>query len=178
MISPPIDLTKAIKATLQYASNFQDYAGNGEIWLDISDDGGVTWINLRTQTSDDPPGGTPGVGGTLEFEELTPYTGEMIVLRWRFQARNGPAWMWHIDEVVIETFTPAPPEIYLYSANTFPSHNAILASGITHLTLEFNMDVKGSANTESANNIDNYLLFGAGSDIFDTVKPRTMARAD
>jgi len=168
--SPPIDLTKAIQATVQYASHFQDYAGNGEIWLDISIDGGATWANLRTQTSDDPPGGVPIVGGTLEIEDLSAYIGEVIVLRWRFQASNTAAWMWHMDEVVIDTFTPAPPEINLFSANTFPTHNATLAKGITHLTLEFNMDVKGSANTESANNIVNYLLFGAGSnDIFDTV---------
>ena len=101
LISPPIDLTGKSMAKLDYASNFQDYAGNGEIWLDISTDGGATWFNLRTQTSDDPPGGSPAVGGTLETVDLNPFSDHEIRLRWRFQASNGPAWIWHIDAVKV-----------------------------------------------------------------------------
>ena len=101
LISPPIDLTEKSMIELRYASHFQDYAGNGEIWLDISTDNGLSWQNLRNQTSDDPPGGTPAVGGTLESEDLSPYSGYEIQLRWRFQASNSAAWMWHIDAVKI-----------------------------------------------------------------------------
>ncbi len=106
--SPPIDLTPAYQAELTYASHFQDYAGNGEIWVDITTDDGANWVNLRNQTSDDPPGGAPMVGGTFEFEDLTPYIGNIIRLRWRFQARNSPAWMWHIDEITVKAFIPIP----------------------------------------------------------------------
>ena len=56
--SPVLDLRLAASATLTYASNFQDYAGNGDMWLDGSIDGGLTWTTIRTQTDDDPTGGT------------------------------------------------------------------------------------------------------------------------
>ena len=60
--------------------------------------------------------------------------------------------------------------VIIFGANTFPSQNATLAEGITHLTIEFNMDVKGSANSKSANDIANYLLFSAGNNgVFDTI---------
>ncbi len=101
LISPPLDLTEKAWASLEYASHFQDYAGNGQIWLDVTEDDGATWINLRHQTIDDPPGGDPAVGGTLETETLTLYTGHVIRLRWRFQASASPAWMWHMDAVKV-----------------------------------------------------------------------------
>ena len=63
--SPVVDLTQASWASLTYASMFQNYAGNGEIWVDISIDGGITWVTLRNQTSDDPPGGTPASRGHI-----------------------------------------------------------------------------------------------------------------
>ena len=60
--------------------------------------------------------------------------------------------------------------VAVFGTNTFPSQNAILAAGITHLTIEFDMDVKGSANLQSANSIINYLLFSDGGDgTFDTL---------
>ena len=65
--------------------------------------------------------------------------------------------------------TGADAPLVLFGANTFPAPNATLASGITHLTLEFNMDVKGAANAQSANHITNYLLFSDGGDGFQTV---------
>ncbi|RLD98804.1 MAG: hypothetical protein DRI92_03340, partial [Aquificota bacterium] len=96
--SPPVFLPD--NATLTYASNFQDYAGNGDIWLDISADGGNTWDNLRYQTSDDPP------GGTFEVVDLSTYTGQTVILRWRYSATSSTAWYWHIDDVSIGV--PAP----------------------------------------------------------------------
>ncbi len=91
--SPTIDLVLANSATLTYASNFQDYSGNGDIWLDISTDGGAGWTNLRTQTVDDP------TGGTFETEDLTPFVGHMVTLRWRYLVSSSTAWYWHIDLV-------------------------------------------------------------------------------
>lgn len=103
--SPMIDLVLANTATLTYASNFQDYAGNGDIWLDISTDGGSTWTTLRTQTADDPS------GGTFETEDLTPYVGHMVTLRWRYLVSSSTAWYWHIDSVqlIAEVSNPCFP---------------------------------------------------------------------
>ena len=93
--SPPVLLTTTTPFSLTYASNFQDYAGNGDAWLDISVDGGATWDNLRYQTVDDP------YGGTFEEENLSAYAGQMALLRWRYAATGGTAWFWHIDNVSV-----------------------------------------------------------------------------
>ncbi len=96
--SPPVLLPDG--AVLTYASNFQDYAGNGDMWLDISTDGGATWTNLRYQTSDDP------VGGTFETEDLSDYAGQTVILRWRYSASSTTAWYWFVDEVSIAVKVP------------------------------------------------------------------------
>jgi hypothetical protein len=113
--SPPIDLSSVGEmALLRYASNFQDYAGNGEIWLDISTDSGTTWTNLRYQSSDDP------VGGTLEEEDLSAYIGQTIMLRWRYAATSITSWYWHIDNVeVLDTLIEPPGEYTGYIRVTY-----------------------------------------------------------
>jgi len=109
--SPPIDLTAAATAVLTYKSNFQDYANNGEIWLDASTDGGSTWTTIRNQTVDDP------TGGTVETEDLAAYLGETVTLRWRYVCDSTTAWYWHIDDVQLDVFVNAPcdtvwPEVF------------------------------------------------------------------
>jgi hypothetical protein len=94
--SPSVDLRSASNATLSYASNFQDYAGNGDIWVDVSTDGGSTWTTIRTQSSDDPS------GGTFEVEDLSAFVGEVVIIRWRYTCGTGLAWYWHIDTVTVE----------------------------------------------------------------------------
>ena len=61
------------------------------------------------------------------------------------------------------------PEVS-FGTETYPSLNATLANGITHLAVEFDSDVKASGDAESANNVNNYLLFASGPNgVFDTV---------
>jgi uncharacterized repeat protein (TIGR01451 family) len=98
--SPPITLPPGSSAVLKYASNFQDYAGNGDIYLDVSTDGGMSWTNLRSQTADDP------AGGTLEFEDLSTFAGETLVMRWVYTATDAAAWYWHIDDVQVVSCIP------------------------------------------------------------------------
>ncbi len=54
-------------------------------------------------------------------------------------------------------------------AYSFPAPGATLPAGISHVTLEFNMDVKGADDPQSANDPGNYRLFSAGTDGFQTV---------
>ncbi|HHJ07222.1 MAG TPA: hypothetical protein ENK24_06955, partial [Anaerolineae bacterium] len=114
LTSPPVNVTAPVSLT--YASNFQDYAGNGDIWLDISADGGGTWTNLRYQTADDPS------GGTIETENLSAYVGSSVIFRWHYSATNATAWYWHIDDVNIPgSCTPPPGGLVVgnvYDANT------------------------------------------------------------
>jgi len=103
--SPPVTLgsdpNHAVE--LSFASNFQDYAGNGDAYLEISTDGGSTWTELFHKTTDDVS------GGTLEQIDLAPYKGETITLRWLYTATNATAWFWHIDDVkIVGCDIPAP----------------------------------------------------------------------
>lgn len=113
--SPSIDMN-GMTPQLTYASNFQDFSGNGEIWLDISTNSGATWTNLRYQSTDDP------TGGTLETEDLSAYATDTIILRWRYAATSAEAWYWHIDDVVIPgSCTPQAGGLVIgnvYDANT------------------------------------------------------------
>jgi uncharacterized repeat protein (TIGR01451 family) len=94
--SPPIDLTSVPPSiTLTFESNFQDYAGNGDAYLDVSTDGGLNWTNIHSQTTDDP------TGGELELFDLSAYAGNMVILRWRYTCTSGTTWYWHIDNVTV-----------------------------------------------------------------------------
>ena len=90
--------------TLSFASNFQDFAGNGDAYLDISVDDGDSWVEIFSQTTDDV-GGTTG-GGVLRQFDLSAYGGETVILRWRYVASDATAWFWHIDNVLLATPSP------------------------------------------------------------------------
>ena len=94
LISPAVDLTGATTVSLLYKSNFQDFAGAGQAWLDISTDGGTIWSNLTYWTDD--------WGPTDESINLDAYAGQTVNLRWRYtdDAYVG-AWYWHIDDVQV-----------------------------------------------------------------------------
>jgi hypothetical protein len=102
LVSPPINLF-APQAYLGYASNFQDFAGHGQISLQISTDNGTSWTELRFQTLDDPS------GGTWEVEDLAPYVGHTILLRWSYYDDGAFGWYWYIDNIVIKKEPPLQP---------------------------------------------------------------------
>lgn len=106
--SPPIDLTTAPTATVEFASNFQDYAGNGDAYVDVSTDGGTNWTNIYAQTTDDP--GASRNGGAYRTLDLTGYVGNVILLRWRYTCTSSTTWYWHIDNVWVHDATTT----YLY----------------------------------------------------------------
>jgi len=102
--SPPIATKRQQNLRLSFASNFQDFAGNGDSYLYISADGGTSWDTLLAQTFDDPAGGR-----ILNFD-LSSYAGMTITLRWRYTATAKDAWFWHIDNVKVTGCSiPAPP---------------------------------------------------------------------
>jgi uncharacterized repeat protein (TIGR01451 family) len=96
--SPAIDLTAAAAPIeLSFMSNFQDMAGSGDAWLDVSTNGGGTWTNLYYQNTDDP---SMTVGVLREFD-LSAYAGQTIHLRWHYDDENDWAWWWQIDDVLV-----------------------------------------------------------------------------
>ena len=103
--SPMIDLTGLSHPELTYESNFQDYVGNGDAWLDISTDSGATWTSLTWWTEDHGP--------TSETVDLSAYVSEMVILRWHF-VTPGWDWYWQIDDVSIaDTDYPIPPDSHV-----------------------------------------------------------------
>lgn len=149
MITPPVDLTTYVSATLEYDCNFQDYAGNGDAWTDISTDGGSTWTNLRYETTDDP---SAGHHVTID---LTPYVGNTVLIRFHFYT-PGWDWYWQVDNVKISASTSAcyvclcpPPGAF----NLLAPPNA--ATNIPTTTL---LDWQDSTNATSYN-----LYFGTSS---------------
>jgi uncharacterized repeat protein (TIGR01451 family) len=113
--SPPIDLTAApAPIELSFMSNFQDNAGSGDAWLDVSTDGGGTWTNLYYQTTDDPSMTT----GVRRDIDLSAYAGQTIRLRWHYDDEGDWAWWWQIDDVMVTamdcpviTYDPVADEV-------------------------------------------------------------------
>ncbi|MEJ5165432.1 MAG: choice-of-anchor J domain-containing protein, partial [Thermoanaerobaculia bacterium] len=100
MITPPIDLTGYVVATLEYDCNFQDYLDRDDAWTDISTDGGSTWTNLRHETTDDP------ATGHHVIIDLTPYVGNTIQIRFHYYAPDWD-WFWQVDNVKISASSSA-----------------------------------------------------------------------
>jgi len=58
----------------------------------------------------------------------------------------------------------------LFSSNTLPANNSVLLVGPSHITVEFDEDVKHDSGAGAANNTANYLLVSAGANgAFDTI---------
>jgi len=94
LVTPSIDLTAATTGYLEYNCFFQDMAGLGDAWTDISTDGGTTWTNLVYETTDD-------ASGHLVHVDLTPYVGNTILIRFRY-ASTGWGWNWEVDSVLVD----------------------------------------------------------------------------
>jgi hypothetical protein len=99
LITPNIDLSAAISATLDCDANFQNYAYYDWFYIDVSYDKGVTWNNLLTWNEDhggfsSPPGEhitVPLAGGNMDclvrFRYYDPVT------HWN--------WWVQVDDVII-----------------------------------------------------------------------------
>ncbi|GAB4522999.1 MAG: hypothetical protein Fur0018_05420 [Anaerolineales bacterium] len=153
--SPPIDLTSATTATLVFDSNFQDFAGNGDAWVDISTDGGATWTNFHYRTTDEP------ATGTTYTYPLDAYTGNIVTLRWHF-ATPGWDWYWYIDDVSLTANNTAciPGIVDMYpSAYYDAASNSVVYSGTLPL---------GAVDYPSADeSFDASLTFPTGWDVVD-----------
>ena len=138
--TPSIDLTGATVAELHFASNFQDYFGDGDAWVDVSTDGGSTWATEFFQT-EDTAGGVGG-GGAMEMVDLSAYAGSAIMLRFRF-ASPGDAWFWQIDDVVVAANAPTctgvtyPDFVYDSGSNTVTYEGPLPVSGEQEVTAWF-----------------------------------------
>ena len=109
--TPGIDLSVYSSAELSYLVNYQNFAQNDFLDVDISTDGGTGWTNLLSWNEDHGTfSGTPGEAVTID---LSGYLQPNVMVRWRYYdpAQN---WDWYvqIDNVSIVTI-PEPGTISL-----------------------------------------------------------------
>lgn len=101
MITPSFSLDGSYpSAQLQFKSDFNDYGGSDDGYVDISTDGGTTWINLFHYDKADFR------GPRTETVDISSYIGNPdIRIRFEYIA-PGYDWWWQIDDVVVSYEAP------------------------------------------------------------------------
>jgi len=104
MISPEMDFTGFSSLTLSFKSDFNDYGGSDDGFVDISTDGGANWTNVFHYEKADFR------GPRTEAMDLSSYAGESSVLiRFHYTAPDWD-WWWQVDEVsVVADMMPGAP---------------------------------------------------------------------
>ncbi|NQV18724.1 MAG: choice-of-anchor D domain-containing protein [Armatimonadetes bacterium] len=103
VISPVIDLTVVdTTVTLQFFENYDTENGYDCCMVDVTTDGGITWIPLRGSLGNAPSGSSGG--WITSVLDLTDYTGSEIKIRFYFDTtdsilNNYPGWFF--DDVVV-----------------------------------------------------------------------------
>jgi hypothetical protein len=113
LITPNIDLSGALSATLDLEANFQNFATRDFFDIDVSYDGGGSWTNLLSWNEDHGTfRGTPGEHITLALSAGSATT----QLRFGFYDPTGPNWNWYaqIDDVVVAAEVQGEPPCDLY----------------------------------------------------------------
>ena len=102
--TPAMDLTGYSSAWLRAKAYLNVFTGGGETFtIDVSSDGGSSWMNLATWTDDQ-------TGQDVEFD-LTSYASDNVVVRFTYDAQG---WYWdaQVDEVYVcgEAAIQPPPD--------------------------------------------------------------------
>ncbi|MFQ6007512.1 MAG: choice-of-anchor D domain-containing protein, partial [Candidatus Zixiibacteriota bacterium] len=103
LISPPIDLTiVTAPITLEFFESYDTESGWDYCMVDVSTDGGASWIPLRGGYGSAPSGSSGG--WIMTVLDLSPYEGQMIKLRFYFDtgddvANDYPGWF--VDDVLV-----------------------------------------------------------------------------
>ncbi len=105
IISPVIDLTTIIDTiiTLQFFENYDTEPGYDCCMVDVTTDGGATWIPMRGILGTAAPSGTSG-GWITSVLDLTSFVGYEIQIRFYFDTTDGinnnyPGWFF--DDVIV-----------------------------------------------------------------------------
>ena len=95
MVTPALDLTGSTTAILSFASDFNDYSGLDDGYVDVSVDSGATWTNVFHYDSADFR------GPRTETVDLSAYAGQSAVLvRFHYTAPDWD-WFWQVDNVTV-----------------------------------------------------------------------------
>ena len=91
-------------ASLEYMVDYQNYGSLDFLNLDISIDGGSSWVNMLSWNEDHPVGGLFTSDGEAVSVDLSHYAGEADVkLRWHYFDPNAGDWDWYaqVDDVAL-----------------------------------------------------------------------------
>lgn len=102
IISPVLDLSGYGNVVLSYRANYQHYA-NDTLDLDISANGGSTWVTLLRWQEDHEPFGN--ASGGLVSLDVTPYVSSQTLFRWRYYNLSEDAWDGYvqIDDILVSS---------------------------------------------------------------------------
>ena len=94
LVSPTVDLTAVAAPVLKFNQDFNQLSGD-KADVDLSIDGGATWTNILTQTTD--------VRGPRLTEIAIPQAGGKAQVKVRFHYVGTFDWWWQVDSVLIGT---------------------------------------------------------------------------
>lgn len=101
--TPEIDITDKSGLFIQYSVNYQNFAAQDFLDVDVSTDGGTTWTTVLSWNEDH--GGFRSFPGELVTLDLDDFVSgaERMMLRWRYYDPNTGDFDWYaqIDDVVI-----------------------------------------------------------------------------
>ncbi|MGH8274662.1 MAG: protease pro-enzyme activation domain-containing protein [Gammaproteobacteria bacterium] len=159
LITPPIPVTSLHGATtLTYKANFQPYASESFLDLDISTDGGSTWTTIsHWTTAHGSVYALPGVSVTQDLSSYLPSSGD-FQLRWRFYDTTGSNdYYAQIDDVFAGSCDPVAGG--LAEGNVLANASGAALIGAT-VTADTGQSAKTFANPADPNLADGlYVLF-------------------
>ncbi|MFB6393155.1 S8 family serine peptidase [Polymorphospora lycopeni] len=155
LISPPIDLSDATGPYLRFNSDFRAVGSTNTADVDVSIDGGTTWVNVWHQT-------TSRRGPTIEEISLAPAAGaEEALIRFRYKGTW--AWWWQVDDVQVVNRTCSPEPGGLVVGFVTDANTGAAVNGATVTSGDEPLDKAVSAATPDDPNIGDgfYWLFSS-----------------
>ena len=100
LVTPPIDLSASTSVAIQWANDFIDMDSGSMASVDVSADGGATWTNIWSATTDVP-------GPSTQLANMSLAAGHASA-KARFHYQGFWAWWWQVDDIEVGNFTCAP----------------------------------------------------------------------
>ena len=92
-VTPSIDCTNYSGVYLSFAVDFEDMAGSGEFWVNVSNDGGATWTNVWYETEDNDTFVTIDISAIAD--------GNVILINFTYDDDDDWAWGAMIDNITV-----------------------------------------------------------------------------
>ncbi len=128
--TPSLDLSAASAPVLSFHSDFNDYGGADDGYVDISTNGGATWTNLLHYD------GVDVRGPWLEEIDLSAYAGQSnVLIRFHYVA-GGYDWYWQVDDVQVSDVDQV-----IWLAENPASGNLAADTGVQAVDVDFDASV-------------------------------------